>query len=151
MTIIDKSFDEKLSFQVIEMDEILRNSDLMKITRDLTLGAYSSSGMNLALDSYIEKMDERSINAKGIYANLNDTKIGWALLTQESDGFYFSPKEGHACIQIFVEWQYRRHGVGTKLIKMATELAKDKILGVYSHNNPSFFSQWVVQPNFTSL
>ncbi len=138
-----------MTIQVIEMDDIVDNPDLMAITRSLTLGGFS--GMNQALDFYTRIRHERSIKAKGIYACVNDLKVGWALFTYESDAYNFLNKDGHACVQIYVSWKYRRRGIGAKLIRKAEELAKDSVLCVYSYNNPQFFAPFMAQPNFTSL
>jgi GNAT superfamily N-acetyltransferase len=109
-----------LKTQMIEMDDILVDAALMQTARRLTLGR--PSGMNAALDHYTELRTTRSIDALGIFAYYMSEPIGWALFTYETDTYEFRPENGQACAQVYVLPDYRRFGVGRKLIKMVAKL-----------------------------
>lgn len=141
-----------LRLEVIEMDRILKDANILSVARSLTL--YSTSGMNRAINLYQTLIQDRSVNAKGIFACYGKVEtleraVGWALVTWESDAMYFKGEQaGHACIQVYVAEEYRRQGIGTRLIKKATELAQDNIFNVYASDNPNFFAPFMAQTNF---
>lgn len=114
-----------LQIEVVEMDRIITDPTLESTCRRLSLGG--SSGMNRALDNFraIRTTENRSINAKAIFAKETVTQdyIGWALWTRETDSYYFLPKPGDSCFQVFVEPRFRRMGVGTQLFQAARSLA----------------------------
>lgn len=155
MTLADKSsFKSDFYLKVVEMEKILKDADLHMRTRALTLGAHS--GMNKALDYYQKLIKERPVRAKGIYAYYHpfacaELAVGWALLTHESDNMCFYANDGNACVQVFVEDDYRRHGVGTALLKKAAELSQDTLLRVYEWSNYSFFAPFMQKHNFKSV
>jgi GNAT superfamily N-acetyltransferase len=143
------SFDsEKLSIKSVEMDDVLKDADLLATVRRLTLGG--NSGMNVALDYYLILKTTRSVRAHAIIAYHDDEAIGWALLTRESDKHSFQERIGHACIQVYVARPYRRNGVGCSLLKTATELYEDTI-HVYEWSEPKFFSLFMGEKNFKSV
>jgi GNAT superfamily N-acetyltransferase len=126
-----------LKTQMIEMDDILADDNLMQTARRLTLGR--PSGMNAALDHYTTLCATRSVDALGIFAYYMNEPIGWALFTYETDCYEFRPEEGQACAQVYVLPDYRRFGVGRKLIKMTAKLGNPGIVKVYHHSNYRFF------------
>jgi GNAT superfamily N-acetyltransferase len=138
-----------ISLRVYEMDVILRNELLLSTARRLTL--YSTSGMNIALNRYQAEGTGRSLKAKGLFAYKGEVAVGWCLLTQEGDGMDFSPADGFACVQIYVDPDYRRQGIGATLLKEATALAHGHIIKCYHWSNPSFFNPFIQQGNFQSL
>jgi|SRR5208282_1112618 len=137
-----------LSIKSVEMDDILRDADLLTVIRRLTLGG--ESGMNRALNYYQVLRATRPIRAHGILAYYNGEPIGWALVTRESDQYSFLEKDGHACVQVYVDYPFRRNGVGCSLIKTARELYQDT-LHVYDWSNPKFFSLFMDEKNFKSV
>ena len=140
--------DALLSFKSVEMNVILKDANLLAVTRNLTICA--GSGMNTALDYYQTLVNDRKINAQGVYTYYDGVAIGWALVTRENDRLYFYPREGYACIQIYVEPKFRRNGIGAGLLKTATQMSND-IFNVYSWDNPAFFAAFLEEKNFKSL
>jgi GNAT superfamily N-acetyltransferase len=131
----------KIKLDIIEMDEIVRSTEIMKTCRALTLGGVS--GMNSALDYYKLLAGTRSINALGIFANYGSICVGWALFTYEDDQFYFTARDGNVCTQIYVHPNYRRQGIGKKLMDKATILAKPDTMNVYAWSNWNFFYPFI--------
>lgn len=135
------SEEHRLSVRLraIEMDEIITTPSLLKMARGMTL--HGGSGMNQALDYYTDLFNRegRSIDALGIFAYSLDQPVGWSLFTYESDNFSFMPRPGRACAQVFVKPPYRRLGVGTELITMASKLARPDVLEVYMWSAQEFF------------
>jgi GNAT superfamily N-acetyltransferase len=129
---------EKLAVRLraIEMDEIIRSPELLKVARQLTISP--DSGMNEALNHYIG-IEDRSIDAFGIFAYHLEKPIGWALFTYESDNFDFTPEPGYVCAHVYVKPIHRRRGVGTQLIGMCEKLAQPDILCVYEWSAREFF------------
>jgi|SRR5579885_1978233 len=150
MSLITKSAMKLLlTTEVVEMDKILRDPNLLATCRRLSYGG--SSGMNMALDYYQGLILSRSVDAKGIFGIYQKQFVGWALFTREDDRFYFRAEPGKACFQVFVDPQYRRNGVGSKLLQIAKELvAPNETIAAYMHSAPSFFgapaNQGTVQP-----
>lgn len=138
-----------ISLHTYEMDEIIRNDLLCSTARRLTL--YRTSGMNIALDCYKAESEGRSINAKGIFAFKGEVAVGWCLLTHEGDGMSFSPKEGYSCVQIFVDPDYRRQGIGSALLREAAVVAQGTIISCYGWSNEGFFKPFIQQGKFQSL
>jgi len=132
--------DFLVRFRVVEMDQILKDTDLLTTCRRLSHG-YASSGMNRALTLYQSMADRgQSVDARGVFAKYGSQYIGWLLFTRLADDFYYTPKPNHACAQIYVHESYRRKGVGTRLLKVAKKLTtpQEKLV-VYAHSNPEFF------------
>jgi GNAT superfamily N-acetyltransferase len=138
-----------ITLHTYEMDVILRNELLLATARGLTL--YSTSGMNIALNLFQSLMDQKSIKAKGIFAYKGEVAVGWCLLTQEADGMDFAPVEGYSCVQIYVDEQYRRQGIGAIMLKEAVALAPGQMIKCYHWSNPTFFNPFCKTGVFQSL
>lgn len=139
-----------LSIRTYEMDDIIHQPELMEMARTLTIGPYS--GINRALDYYTDLARIQHVNAIGIFAYYTDNPVGWILLTQESDSVAFRPQDDHVCAQIFVARDYRRHGIGTRLLQIASKRAQDKLVRVYDLDNIDFFSPLLqLLPNIKSI
>ncbi len=98
--------------------------------------------MNRALDHYhvVKQTEGRHIDAKGIFARHLGEYVGWALWTRETDNFSFKPTPGQVAFQVYVAANYRRKGVGTRLLQHACSLTlPDEKVHVYYWSNPSFF------------
>lgn len=148
---LPKSLDENhLSFKTFEMDLILKTPHLHETARSLTIHGYS--GMNRAMNYYLTLLQTRPVNARGLFAFYDEVPIGWALLTYEGDDMCFQPKPGHACVQVYVREDYRRNGVGGKLMRMAEQAkAADIVINVYLHDEPDFFAPFILINNFQSV
>lgn len=139
-----------ISLRTYEMEEILRNEELRKAARRLTLDPYS--GMNVALNLFQSKLDAGcSIDAKGIFAFKGEWAVGWCLLTREGDGKSFAPKDGFACVQIFVDPDFRREGIGSTMLKEVTAIYPGATINCYGWCNTLFFDSFIKQGNFQSL
>lgn len=130
-----------LNISVLSLSEIADNNDLISKIRDLTLNPYS--GMNWELDNLLPQTKYRDVNCKAILCYFESQMIGWALLSQEpSDfGFYnsdgFDPKRDGALFEVYVRPDYRRFGVGTKLLEKAREIADGINLCICPHDYKS--------------
>src|ERR1700686_1035076 len=123
--------------KIIEMDDIVRDPILLAAARKLTIGP--PSGMNSALDYFIELSKTRSVDALGIFAYYMQQPIGWSLFSYESDRYMFASREGNACAQVYVAHEYRRHGVGSRLLKQVAKIAHPDTVNVYRWSNIEFF------------
>lgn len=120
------------------MDYVLRDPKLLQTVRALTI--HYRSGMNRSLDAFEEEMHGRSICAHAILGFVESEAVGWLLLANEADHIYFRPKNDQLVSHIFVKFQYRRQGIGSQLMDKAAQMAADKKLTVYNHDNPNFFN-----------
>jgi len=127
-----------LKIHVIKMDEIVRDPELLATCRTLSHGG--SSGMNMALNYYEQLIQSRSVDAMGCFANYQQSCIGWALVTRETDNFHYRPATGTVCFQVYVHHTYRRNGVGTALLKKAKSLVPTENLMVYGTSGHYFFN-----------
>jgi GNAT superfamily N-acetyltransferase len=130
--------------EIVDMDRIITDPTLELECRRLSHGG--SSGMNKALDHYhdVKRTDTRPIDAKGIFAKYMRQYIGWALWTRETDNYSFNPAPGRVAFQIYVNHEYRRKGIGTKLFNAAQTLVQPhEQLHVYYVSNPAFFRPFV--------
>lgn len=134
-----------LKINIIDMDDILRNPHLVTMCRALSLGG--SSGMNKCLDGYMKLLKKRSVDACGIFAHYLDISVGWCMYTYEDDHVYFKPKEGETASHVYVHEQWRRLGIGTRLIQVAARMAAPDVLRVYEHNNYGFFRPMIQRTN----
>lgn len=136
--------NSQISVEITEMDAILANPHLEETCRKLSHGG--SSGMNCALNHYgaIRRTEGRHIDAKGIFAKSIFSKyLGWALFTRETDNYQFTPAPGHAGFQIYVDYDHRRRGIGSRLFQAAqTLLFPNEKLHVYLYGNPQFFQPY---------
>lgn len=139
----------ELSLRVHEMDEVIKDDVFVARLRQLSLGGYS--GMNLALNAFIQNK-ERHIDAKAIMAHATPLLVeanlpnarGWALWTKDESTDRYRKNEG-IIFQVFVDYNYRRQGIASKLLKKAAELSGDERVHVYWHDAPTFFQQHVDQ------
>jgi GNAT superfamily N-acetyltransferase len=138
-----------ITLHTYDMDVILRNELLLATARRLTL--YSTSGMNIALNLFQSMMDKQPIKAKGIFAYRGELAVGWCLLTQEADGMDFAPVEGYSCVQIYVDEQYRRQGIGAAMLKEAVALVPGQMIKCYHWGNPTFFDPFCKTGIFQSV
>jgi len=134
-----------LKINIIDMDDILRNQHLVTMCRALSLGG--GSGMNACLDKYAALLETRSVDACGIFAHYLDISVGWCLYTHEDDQVSFRPKEGEAASHVYVHEQWRRLGIGGRLIQVAQRMASPDVLRVYEHNNYPFFRPLIQRMN----
>lgn len=134
-----------LKINIIDMDDILVNPHLMTMCRTLSLGGVS--GMNICLDQYAELLKKRSVDACGIFAHYLDIAVGWCMYTHEDDYTFFTSKDGEAASHIYVHEQWRRFGIGTRLIQLATKMAEPDMLRVYEHDNYNFFRPLIQKAN----
>lgn len=138
-----------ISISVVEMDRILKDPNLLATCRRLSYGG--SSGMNCALDHYQGLILSRSVDAKGIFAQYHKEYVGWALLTRETDNYSYRPEPGTVCFQIFVDGQYRRNGIGSKLLRQAKSLIPAETLLVYGSTGHYFFDRHMREGVCTSI
>lgn len=126
-----------IHIEVVEMDKILRAPNLLATCRQLSHGG--SSGMNQALDHYQTLTHARPVQAKGIFASHQARFVGWALLTHETDVYYYKPTPNCVCFQVYVEGQFRRNGIGSRLLRAAKSLVPNEDLLVYGETGHYFF------------
>lgn len=149
MTIDKIDFNpDLLRFQTIEMDSILDSPEWTEELRRLTIGR--PSGMNSALDLYTDLRKTRSVDALAIVARYPwaDRKaIGWLLFTYEDDGWGLAADKDktRAGAQIYILPPFRRHGIGSRLVRMGATLASPDPLRVYYWSNYDFFDPLMKQ------
>ena len=109
--------------------------------------------MTRSIECYERLIQERSVDATGIFAFYQGKPVGWLLYTYETDCVSFRPWErdnsNEAAAHIFVAEEWRRLGIGTRLLQMAAKMAEPDTLRVYAHENQSFFQPIIKQ--FDSL
>ena len=126
-----------LKINIIDMDDILRNPHLMSTCRALSKG--DNHGMHICLEGYTKLLKERSVDACGIFAHYLDIPIGWLMFSYERDYVMFQSSENEAVCQLYVHHDWRRLGIGTRLIHLASRMANPDTLRVYEHNEYDFF------------
>lgn len=116
-----------LTIKVERFNNIIKKPDLISKLRDLTLQPYS--GMNYELTNLAKIAEFREVNCKILLAYNKKDLIGWALLSREKSDFIFRNSESPftgvsgALFQVYVNFSYRRQGVGAELLKMARHQA----------------------------
>ena len=134
-----------LSFKTYNIEEIIKTPSLLEIARSLTICMHS--GMNCALNAYSVAVDLKTVEAKAIFAYYIDYPVGWLLYTAESDSCEFLSTPGQVCVQLFVRSEFRRKGIGTKLMDVAAKLADKNIVKVYAWDNVEFFNSVIINSN----
>lgn len=112
-----------LIVKVRDYNAIANNKSLLQKLRELTLHGYS--GMNAELDYLAEQAPTRKVKTKVLLAYHEQDLIGWAILSQESSGYWFcrvnstfDSKYG-VLFEVFVDEKYRRKGVASALVEKA--------------------------------
>lgn len=113
----------------------------MLALRKMTLS--KKSGLNHELNN-LEKISQcREPVAKVILATNLNKIVGWALLSREYSNFKFAngtvgfkPDSGYL-FQVYVDSQYRRMGIGTRLFNQARKISDSYKIGVSPWNQSS--------------
>lgn len=120
-----------MKLKILDMNKVMRDVKILSMLRNMTLDGVS--GMQATLDKYQDMIDCREkIRATAIIAYMWSSPVAWGLLSWESTdgqivdydstlGVYF---------QIFVEEEYRRQGIGSKLIARARKIVGSERLNV---------------------
>jgi hypothetical protein len=142
------------SISVIDMNDAMKDQNLLSILRQLT--SSSKSGMNMALNHFEKLIDCRPIQARAILARYADNSIvGWNLLSYESDGFFFNPTPQTMVSHTYVAEDFRKYGIGKKLFTKAIHLINDnETIRIYDSTIKSsrFFAPFMKQcPNVKSI
>lgn len=127
-----------LRISIIDMDDVLQTPYLEEACRRLSHGP--GYGMNNSLNYYKKLLKERSVDACAIMAFYNGPVVGWLMYSYEDDCVSYRPKTDEAVAHIFVEQQWRRCGIGTKLLQMASRMAWPETLRVYPWEEREFFN-----------
>lgn len=117
------------TYEVIDYNQIGKNSDFLKRLKELTLEPYSVMNCelrNLATISQSRKVKAKIIVAKTIAHNhpINSI-VAWALLSNEDSDYYFASsqskftKDKGKLFQVYVKESYRRLGIASDIIKLA--------------------------------
>jgi GNAT superfamily N-acetyltransferase len=130
-----------------DFNEIVKDRDLMKRLRDLTLNPYS--GLNNELNM-IERVTKEGtpVLCKALMAYRSGELVGWALYSEEPSDFYFTrgwyrPADG-VLFQVYVRPENRRTGIAAKLLNTAKRLADPKRLCVcpWDNNSHAFYDKF---------
>jgi GNAT superfamily N-acetyltransferase len=137
-----------LRFETMEMDDVIDSPTWTEELRRLTLGR--PSGMNAALDYYQILRQTQSVDALAVVAKYpwyDFQAIGWLLFTYENDGWNLAAdkEKTRAGAQVYIQQNFRRHGIGSRLIRMAAALAMPDPLRVYHWSNYDFFDPLMKQ------
>ena len=124
-----------------KFDDVAKKPELINRLRSLTL--HPGSGMNYELNHMLQSAKTRSVNAKCLLAYYNRELVGWALLSREQSNFIFThswsgynPNQG-TLLQVFVNPDLRRKGIGSALVKAARKKAGPSQLCVCPWDNRS--------------
>ncbi len=151
----------KFRTQVMDANVGLQSKRFVKRLRHLTLGP--GSGMNDALDALLEIIkDGGTVDAYFIlaYHPDHDELIAWAVLSEESFGttyniqgrFVSFTKGDGSIFEVYVAPQYRRHGIGSHLLKIAKKIAFNEIFVVpWDEVSCAFYSQSVLDREISDL
>lgn len=135
-------------YNSIALEYFNSKNDLLSNLRKLTL--HPNSGMNRELDSLYKIWKERKVEAKVILAYIDDNLVGWGLLSKESSTFKFKnhflgykPEYG-TLFEIFVHPNYRRMGVGKKIVQTARKKTNNTTLCFcpWDVNSRKFYEQF---------
>lgn len=119
---LKKDFSFKV--RTLDFNKVARDTTLLTILRSLTLHSYS--GMNHELNNLITRViSSEIVDVQILVAIHQETIVGWALLSREASNFHFTnvgdgyrPAMG-TLFEVYVEPQYRRKGIGSRLMKAA--------------------------------
>ena len=116
-----------LKIRTEEFNEVAEKPELLNRLRSLTL--HPNSGLNYEMNHLLRDAKTRTVNAKVLLAYRKRELVGWALLSREKTDFTFArsfagytPDQG-SMLQIFVNPDYRRQGIGSALVKAARKKA----------------------------
>lgn len=133
-------FLQRPTIKVIDMNDALINPTILGYLKALTL--HGESGMTMTLNRF--QTLERRVEAKAIIAFVEDAPAGWLLYSKEPTDIIvtFRPEMG-VYVQVFVDYNHRRRGIGTALLSKARELAKEEALCVckWSEEASAFFGR----------
>jgi GNAT superfamily N-acetyltransferase len=127
---------------------VARQPELLKQLRKLTL--YPMSGLNRELDHLVWLAKERPVKTQVLLAYRNQRLIAWALVSKEKSDFQFyntgeayDPSQG-VLVEMYVNPEYRRQGIGTALMKVAKSQAKSDRLCVapWDETSVAFYSNF---------
>lgn len=112
-----------LTVRVSDFNLVAQRPAVIKKLRTLTLN--STSGLNNEIDNLLNLVKRRPVDCKIIRAYLDSKLVGWAILSRENSDFNFpntdngfSSDQG-VLFEVYVHPEYRRKGVGTKIIETA--------------------------------
>jgi GNAT superfamily N-acetyltransferase len=116
-----------LKIRTEDFNEVAAKPELLNRLRSLTL--HPASGLNHEMNHLLKSAKERAVNAKVLLAYRKRELVGWALLSREQTDFTFKrswtgfmPEQG-VLLQVFVNPDYRRQGIGSALVKAARKKA----------------------------
>lgn len=111
--------------EMIDMNVALKDSNIMNNFRELTLDGFPQSGLNTELNMFERIVLDRPVDASAItvYDEVG-SMIAWALCSREPSDFEFSiPFEGQGVLfEVFVDYNHRKKGIGSALLKKAHEM-----------------------------
>ena len=145
-----------LTIRALDFNRLPQQPELVKQLRKLTLNAWS--GMNRELDTLLALTQQRQVKAQVILAYRNKQLVGWALLSKERSSMAFYTTHKHfessdgMLLEIFIDPDHRRQGIGTEIMKVARRKAKPYRLCVapwdersegFYRTFPNFRNKWL--------
>lgn len=134
------------TFKVIDMNEVMKDSSLLRSLSRMTINPIS--GMSKSLMEF-QKL-ERKIDAVAIVAFIKNKPIAWALHSKEETSTIvkFCPEMG-IYFQVFVDYPYRRRGIANQLLLKSKELANGTSINVADWSKTS--SKFYHNKNVTNI
>lgn len=145
-----------IKINVKDFNLVLKDEDLLKKLTSLTLSknVSSISGMRYEIEQLTNLAKNRQVNARAILAKSHNQIVGWSLLSREASRFYtrtnpfgelwFNPVKHGMLFELFVDKDFRRMGIGTKLIKTARKIAAPYPLAIcpWDYSSRKFYNNF---------
>jgi GNAT superfamily N-acetyltransferase len=137
-----------LKIRTEDFNTVAEKPELLNRLRKLTL--HPASGMNHELNNMIQQAKIRTVEAKVLMAYRKRELVGWALLSKEPTDYTFrrswtgfTPNQG-TLLQVFVNPDYRRQGIGSALVKASRKKAGNAQLCIcpWDYQSENFYKNF---------
>src|SRR5574337_1150490 len=123
---------KNMIIDTFKFNDIAENVNLLNKLRSLTVAPYSV--MNHERMHLESKADQNEyVDCDILVAKINKKLVASARLSREPSNFLFLNTDGYqpsqgALFQVFVDPEYRRQGIGSKLIEKAKQMSLNSAL-----------------------
>jgi GNAT superfamily N-acetyltransferase len=130
-----------LTIRALDFNLVAKQPELIKQFRKLTL--YPYSGLNYELSHLLSLSKYRQVSAQTLLAYYQNNLVAWALMSKEESqarfpsNYCYHSTDG-ILLEMYVHPNYRRQGIGSKLIKVARHKALPSRLCVVPWDDKSY-------------